>query len=289
MCELLPNDYLGSMRRTRSIIGAILLAVGIGLAGEGAAQSIVSTGESFVRARLLLGPEEADGIRQAGLLLDMKPGWKTYWRQPGKAGIPPRFDWSGSKNVSDVRIDWPRPMRFESFGLSTLGYADRVILPMSVVPADPSRPVILDLGLELGVCQEICILEETRVERAFSPGDPATDARAISEAVARVPGPGREHGLTRATCRITGAGADREFEAQLVFDRRLDAPTVVLEGPDDTWFRGTEIVSNGGRIDVYATLSLLDESDWIERGDVRITVLAEEVAADIRGCNAASG
>lgn len=48
-------------------------------------------------AQLLPGWETADGHRVAALKLVLEPGWKTYWRSPGDAGVPPVFDWSGSE------------------------------------------------------------------------------------------------------------------------------------------------------------------------------------------------
>jgi DsbC/DsbD-like thiol-disulfide interchange protein len=36
-------------------------------------------------------------IWQAGILVELEPDWKTYWRVPGDSGIPPQFDWAGSK------------------------------------------------------------------------------------------------------------------------------------------------------------------------------------------------
>jgi len=98
------------------------------------AQAIVSTGESFVSARMLPGERTGPGERLAGLRLSLKPGWKTYWRSPGEAGVPPDFDWSGSLNVKSVEVLWPRPRPFESFGLETLGYAERVVFPLRLEP-----------------------------------------------------------------------------------------------------------------------------------------------------------
>ncbi|WP_249581691.1 protein-disulfide reductase DsbD domain-containing protein [Thermohalobaculum sediminis] len=253
------------------------------------AQAIVSTGESFVTARLAVGPRSGDGLREAGLVLDIAKGWKTYWRNPGEAGIPPAFDWSGSRNVADIEIDWPRPTSFESFGMRTLGYARQVVLPLRIHPVDPAAPVGLDLRVALGVCSDICILEETRVQREIPAGAEGEDAALIAAARATVPGPGAGQGLVSAVCRVTGTGTDRGFTARLVFDKALADPTIVLEGPADSWFHGTEIASDGAEIAVSSQLSLVDPAAWIERGDLRISVFAGDVAADIRGCTAPAG
>ena len=33
---------------------------------------------------------------QTGILIELDDGWKTYWRMPGNAGIPPDFTWKTS-------------------------------------------------------------------------------------------------------------------------------------------------------------------------------------------------
>ena len=44
--------------------------------------------------RLLADPDPAGGLR-LGLQFRLQPGWKTYWRAPGDAGLPATIDWSG--------------------------------------------------------------------------------------------------------------------------------------------------------------------------------------------------
>ena len=253
-------------------------------------QAVVSTGESFVRVTLLPGRAEAGGARMAGLVLDVAPEWKTYWRHPGAAGIPPQFDWSGSRNLAAAEVFWPRPRFFDSFGLTTLGYSGRVVFPVRLVPERADRAMEIELGLALGVCREICVLEETGAEVRIEPGAPEAGAALVAMAEREVPRPGAELGLTGASCRISGAGATRRFDAVLDFARTLHDPVVILEGPDLTWFTGVETTTgSGGRLHVGATLSLLDETVWINRSQVRMTVLAGDFAADLQGCTAPAG
>ncbi len=253
-------------------------------------QAVVSTGESFVRVTLLPGRAEPGGVRMAGLVLDVAPEWKTYWRNPGAAGIPPQFDWSGSRNLGAVEVFWPRPSFFESFGLTTLGYSGRVVFPVRLVPERPEQAMEIGLGLALGVCREICVLEETTAAMRIEPGAPETGAALVAMAEREVPRPGSEMGLTGATCRISGAGAKRRFDAMLDFTQALRDPVVILEGPDLTWFTGVETTTESGRsLHVGATLSLLDETIWIDRSQIRMTVLAGDFAADVKGCTAPAG
>ena len=276
--------------------GMVALALFAPVAGPISAQSPVPTGRAsggpldppIATARLIPGAPEADGTRVIGLELDLAPGWKTYWRSPGEAGVPPVFDWSGSGNVAEVEVFWPAPAVFQSFGLTTVGYADRVIFPVGIAPSDPSAPIDLDLALDLGVCRDVCVLERLALRRSI-PTDAVAGGGRIAEALALVPVPGREAGLTRAACAIRGAGAERAFSADLTFDRALDDPQVFLEGPEGVWFHSVRVAGDGGRVDVEAALSLLSGDAWISRGDVRLTVLAEGLAADIQGCGAPAG
>ncbi|WP_436784953.1 protein-disulfide reductase DsbD domain-containing protein, partial [Streptomyces sp. URMC 126] len=67
--------------------------------------------------------------------------WKTYWRSPGDSGVPPQFDWSGAANVAQATPLWPRPEVIESGGERTLGYHDRLVLPIALTPAAPGQPM----------------------------------------------------------------------------------------------------------------------------------------------------
>lgn len=235
------------------------------------------------------GRAESDGSRVAALVVDLKPGWKTYWRHPGAAGIPPSFDWSASSNLARAEVLWPRPELFESFGYPTLGYGGQVVFPVQLRPADISAPLDVSLNIALGICRDICVLEEATVGATIQPDAPEAGGALLRAAEALVPRPGSELGLRSATCRLSGAGKKRGFDAVLDFDLPPDRPEVILEGPEQVWFTESETTTDvHGRVQVQARLSLIDGSRWIDRSEIRMTVLAEDFAADIRGC-AASG
>ena len=275
-----------TLARTLAAVGALAAAAAVATAAHG--QSIFSTGQSFVSAALLPGRAEVDGTRLAGVALAMEPGWKTYWRAPGEAGVPPRFDWSGSTNLASAEVFWPRPIVFESFGMRTVGYAGTVVLPVRLVPMDPSRPIGIRLGLQLGVCKDVCIFEETALSAEMPVGLEAGAAE-VAAAFAAVPGPGPEAGIGPVTCRIEGAGSERRFSAGIALAAPATDPVVILEGPGDAWFHDVTITEAPTRLGVEAALGLGPDSAWIGRDDIRITLLAGEVAADIRGCDAPDG
>lgn len=276
------------MRRLAVSIIAAFLALGLGQGAQ--AQSVVSTGQSFISGSLLPGMREDDGSRTAGLRLTLRDGWKTYWRSPGEAGVPPVFDWSGSENVASVEVLWPRPHVFESFGLQTVGYKGQVVLPLVVRPADPSLPMQLSLTADLGVCNDICVLEHFTLSETIAADERDIGAGQVRRARANVPPIGGAAGLDRATCRITGQGRERRLAMRLEFLTELEAPVVLVEGPEHAWISDVVSRQAGARaVEVEATISLASDAAWIGRHDLRATVLAGNLAADIRGCTAPAG
>lgn len=266
------------------LVAWVLLLTALGPAGV-LAQAVLSTGQSFVTARLVPGAPAPDGGRMAGLALQLAEGWKTYWRSPGDAGVPPVFDWSESKNLREAEVLWPRPELFESFGMQTVGYSRQVMLPVRLTPEDPSKPVDLRLKASLGVCQELCVLEELQLSETFQPGETG-GAGQVARALDAVPDDAAASGLTAASCRISGSGPKRRLEAALSFTRPLGAPVVLVEGPETVWIGDTETTAQGGDLRLSATISMVEPSAWIGRGDLRMTVLDGPFAADIRGCAA---
>ncbi|MEL7346590.1 MAG: protein-disulfide reductase DsbD domain-containing protein [Pseudomonadota bacterium] len=262
-----------------SLVAALALS-----GGEASAQARVSTGGSFVKASLLVGEAHADGTRDAGLMLEVKPGWKTYWRNPGEAGVPPRLDWSASRNLADLRIEWPQPTLFESFGYLTLGYGGRVILPITLTAQDPGAPIDLALNGMLGVCKDICVFEEIDLETQIVPGADGPDAPRIGIARLSVPMSGEEAGISLGGCRIAGAGYDRSFSATLTLPDGAAAPFVVLEGPEGAWFRHTAVASGPDGTTVTSKLKLEEAGAWIDRAGISATVLYGGMAAEVHGC-----
>lgn len=277
----------GTMRRYMEVMfkrvsiaasAALLLA-----AAPGHAQSLVSTGESFAAIELIPGHAGSDGVHVAGITISMSPGWKTYWRSPGDAGVPPMFDWSASENVADLQVLWPAPEAFESFGMRTIGYAGEVVLPVRVTPLDPAQPVSLRLSAMVGVCDDICVLEETTAETVFSPGADGAGALSVQMAEDLVPRLGSELGIA-AACAIRGAGLDRNFSAELSLPSLPADAVVIIEGPEEAWFGEAETRRGGAGLIVEAPVAFYDENAWVDRSTIRITVLADGFSADIRGC-----
>jgi DsbC/DsbD-like thiol-disulfide interchange protein len=140
------------------------------------------------RVRLIAGggPPEAP---LAGIQIELDAGFKTYWRSPGEAGLPPAFDWSKSVNVGGVEVLWPAPRRFEDPGGIVYGYEGSVLLPVRVRPQDPAKPVSLAVKLDYGVCKDICIPAGAELLLTLPKSAAPALRSALDGALARVPRP----------------------------------------------------------------------------------------------------
>jgi DsbC/DsbD-like thiol-disulfide interchange protein len=114
--------------------------------------------DNYSKLRLIAGNNTTRSpMLRAGIEMELQPGWKTYWRYPGDSGVPPRFVFAGSRNVKTVKLLWPAPQRFVEAGSNSIGYHERVIFPLHVVPNDPARPVILQADVHYAVCKNLCV------------------------------------------------------------------------------------------------------------------------------------
>jgi DsbC/DsbD-like thiol-disulfide interchange protein len=185
------------MGRTIQALLKLVAALGAaGLVGPAAAQSQAAAQAAAwtqllnARARLIGGAPAARDARSylAGVEIALDEGWKTYWRMPGDAGVPPNFDWSGSSNVAAVTVLYPAPQRMSEPAADTVGYKHAVLFPVEVVPKDASQPVHLALALEFGVCREICIPAEAKLSLALTPTEMASQpSPAVLAALEHVP------------------------------------------------------------------------------------------------------
>jgi DsbC/DsbD-like thiol-disulfide interchange protein len=92
-----------------------------------------------------------------GVEILLEPGWHTYWRNPGDAGVSPSFDFLRSENVSTLEVLYPAPERTTMARAYRLFIAMRLSSRIAVTPADRGRPCASSFRQASGVCREICI------------------------------------------------------------------------------------------------------------------------------------
>jgi len=213
-----PRKTPSALRRAAAAALAAVLAAALAvLALPAAAAEGGWDGTRTVEGRLIAAVGATGDLAEiaAGVELAMAPGWKTYWRSPGDAGLPPRLDWAGSSNLADADLRYPAPHRFTLFGLETFGYDGRVVLPVRLRPETPGAPLDLRLGLDLLVCSDICVPERLDLALALPAGPAAVGsaeaANLIARAEAAVPGDGVAHGLEIVRTGVAGSGPRPEL------------------------------------------------------------------------------
>ena len=119
-------------------------------------------GKELVRAELLadttaIVPGKSFTV---GLLLRMAPGWHTYWKFSGDAGLPTEMKWKLPPGWKVGDIQWPIPLKTIDPGdIRTYGYENEVLLMQEITP--PSKidtsPVKLSADANWLTCEKICI------------------------------------------------------------------------------------------------------------------------------------
>ena len=234
---------------------------------------------------ILQGWRTESGTYMTALRIQLEPGWKTYWRAPGQAGIPPRFDWEGSENLSSVQFHWPAPGVYVQNGLRTIGYKDELVLPIEVTPKQRGQDIALRAGIELGVCQDICIPINVRVSADLA-GAGASNPR-IRAAIDARPATAREAGLRKIACAVEPISDGLRLTARIDLPSQGGEEITVFELPDQTiWVAEADTSRLGDTLTAVTELVPPSNAPFmLNRDEVRITVLGKARAVDISGCS----
>jgi suppressor for copper-sensitivity B len=235
-----------------------------------------------VRIRLIAAGVNADGTLDAALDIQLAPGWKTYWRTPGEAGVAPVLDFAGSENVRSAAAEFPPPESFDDgFSVSNV-YHDEILLPLRVEIENPEKPVEIVLSADLGVCDRICIPVHLDTALLVPAGEAdAAAARQIAEARARLPGTASPGSFAVDSVERSG-GTDKRPEFRVIAVAPAGAELFV-EGPED-WYPGAarEISREGNRAVYTLVIDRLGAQTPIAGAELRFTLAAEGRAVEQR-------
>jgi len=188
-------------------------------------------GHSAVR---LLAGSRSGAVLLGGIAFQLQPGWKTYWRNPGDSGVPPRFDFSKSDNVEAVTVLWPAPLKFDDgAGGISLGYHDQIVLPLRIVAKSVDKPVTLRADINYAVCEKLCIPVEANAELGFN-SVASTEDSALFAALDTVPKPANVGDPNPLTIRDVKRQGKSEVLVDVVTpdDRPVN---LFVEGPTPDW------------------------------------------------------
>ncbi|RYH01393.1 hypothetical protein EU805_14140 [Salipiger sp. IMCC34102] len=233
--------------------------------------SAVSAQTVETRLTILPGYQTAEGTRMAALRLDLPPGWKTYWRAPGDAGIPPLITVEGAPGA---RIHWPTPRAFDQNGMRSIGYAERLTLPVEL-PAGTTR---LSGTMDIGICHDVCVPVE--LPFAADLGAPGPPDPAILGALLDQPQP-----RGTAVCEVASDTDGLRLTATLQTPSTGAPEALVIETADPAiWVSEPQIDRTGDRLVATARLKRGADAFALDRSGLRFTLLGRDRATEIIGC-----
>jgi thiol:disulfide interchange protein len=155
--RMLPNLMrIASRCSAYSLVCWLLVAV----TPHGLAQTY--QGKQLVRPELLADTNAVVPGKPftVGLLLRMAPGWHTYWKFSGDAGLPTELKWKLPPGWKIGDIQWPIPLKTIDPGdIETYGYENEVLLMQEITPPSKFDDSLAKLSSEANwlVCEKICI------------------------------------------------------------------------------------------------------------------------------------
>jgi DsbC/DsbD-like thiol-disulfide interchange protein len=264
--EIEPLDPMMSFAffRRRAALAAALFGMATGPAFAGSASPWIASTDSKVR--LVSGTVDLDGAPAlvAGVQLRMDRGWKTYWRNPGDSGVPPTFDWTGSKNLKRAEVLYPAPYRFAGAGGTAIGYDDEVVFPVKVTPERDGEPIELKLAFAYGLCKDLCIPNDVSLGLALGADVGRGDALLLETFLARVPKSARD-GVLPSVSNV---------------EAKLDAakPELVIDAVFPQGATGTDLFIDGGDAFVPVPMPLGPVTNGMQRFGVTFVSPAEAAA-----------
>ena len=114
-----------------------------------------------------------------------------------------------------------------------MGYHDQVVLPLRIVAKNADKPVILRVGINYAVCEEICIPVEANTELGFT-SVASTEDSALFAALDTVPKPANVGDPNPLTIR----DVKRDGKSTVLVDVAVPDTRPVdlfVEGPTPDW------------------------------------------------------
>ncbi|MDO6585636.1 protein-disulfide reductase DsbD family protein [Salipiger sp. 1_MG-2023] len=259
------------MRFTRTLAACLVLASPL-------------AAEEPITAELRPGWRLPNGDHVAALHLTLAPGWHTYWRAPGDAGIPPLFDWAGSENVGDLGVIWPTPRVFWQSGMRSIGYEEELVLPIRIRPRSDGD-IRLTTEMQLGLCKDICLPHTLHISAVLPPQtkpDPM-----IASAMASVPFTKGEAQVGKVHCAIRPDSGGLTLRTEIEMPTSGGAENAVIEpGLPEVWASEPATSRVGNTLVTETRLRHMEGKPiMLDRSRVRITVLGKDHAVDIQGCD----
>ncbi len=243
----------------------------------------------YSRIRLIQAGVDEEARDLAGLQFDLEEGWHTYWRSPGRFGIPAGFSWEGSENIRGVEVRWPEPSYISSEGYEAYGYRDRLVLPLLIAREDPSARAVLHLAVEYAVCETVCIPATGFVSLTLPPQDeePAPNPEyeyLVQEALSLVPTTDLDGvGIwVEPTPLVRLRNQSRTLRITAWSETAWHDPRVIVEGPKGIFFGQAKLALDPTSRQLVALVPLIQtpSAEGVLGPGFRVTIIGGSRSVD---------
>lgn len=153
------------------------------------------TNEPHVRAKIIaentsLTPQAENRL---AVVLEHAPGWHTYWRMPGDAGLTTLFTFTAPPKFTVTPPRFPLPERIRTGELIGFGYGGTASFPFTVEVPRQVRfgdRVTVSVKVEYLACADVCVPGTANASIKLPlavVGKPSADEAAIREAESLIP------------------------------------------------------------------------------------------------------
>ena len=233
------------------------------------------------------GWQNSDSSIQGALTFYLKPGFLTYWRNPGPLGLKPHFDWSKSLNIKKVTFDWPIPKIFNKFDTQIIGYEDELILPIRIEPKDTSLPMTLHLELYFGVCSDVCIPVQENLLRVISKHFSREEEQIVRDAIGKVIVRKSNEEVISKSCEVTKENNQIIVKTSVDFKTEIHSDTLIF--PDylsnDLNITDLKVTRQRKKLLVTLYLSADMQKQIFERSLLRILVMKPKYELELLACS----
>jgi len=94
-----------------------------------------------------------------GVELTMQPGWHTYYKESGDAGMPTSIEWTLPPGYKHGELLWQKPHKFDDGGIVTYGYADKTVIAAKITAPDtiPETEQTFGAKVKWLECKDLCV------------------------------------------------------------------------------------------------------------------------------------
>lgn len=216
--------------------------------------------------RLLVEPFMPGATAVRGVIdIDLQPGWKTYWRDPGSGGIPPAIQINDVGLVKETELQFPVPTWISSKYGSYAGYDAPVQIPFTLKMNGPLEAQDIGARVYIGICKDICIPAFSDFELPVTPATGSSKTGIdVAAAFAALPKSPADFGISikasalinqKLAIEINGAGEGFSFFVSGQQGEQFNRPTMISSNSETTLFHvePTDPFDDGQQVDVMLT------------------------------------